>query len=64
MKGHLSPKNVTKICPTLSRDFHSGLLSYGQQGEMELMDFVRNVMFEAAVKQAYGCDNVPQEKVH
>ena len=30
---------------------------------MDLMDFVRDAMFEAVVRQLFGHDNVPQEKV-
>ena len=51
------------MCPVLSEEFHTSLLSHGEQGEIDLMDFVRNAMFEAVVKQLFGHDNVPQEKV-
>ena len=30
---------------------------------MNLMDFVRDAMFEAVVRQLFGHNNVPQEKV-
>ena len=64
IKGRLVPSYLATMCPVLSREFHTSLLSHGGQGEMELMDFVRDAMFEAVVKQLFGHENVPQDKVH
>ena len=63
IKGRLVPSYLTNMCPILSQEFYTSLLAHGQQGEMDLMDFVRDAMFEAVVKQLFGHDNVPQEKV-
>lgn len=63
MKGKLIPSNINNLCPSVSRDFHATLLVHGASGEIDLMDFVRDSIFESAVKKAYGKDNVPKEKV-
>ena len=63
IKGRLIPSYLMKMCPVLSQEFYTSLLAHGRQGEMDLMDFVRDAMFEAVVKQLFGHDNVPQEKV-
>lgn len=63
IKGRLVPTYLTKMCPILSQEFYTSLLAHGREGEMDLMDFVRDAMFEAVVRQLFGHDNVPQEKV-
>lgn len=63
IKGRLVPSYLTKMCPILSQEFYTSLLDHGRQGEMDLMDFVRDAMFEAVVRQLFGHDNVPREKV-
>ena len=63
LKGKLIPSNINSLCPAVSKEFHTNLLTYGNGGEMNLMDFVRDTMFECAVKQMYGKDNVPQDRV-
>ena len=63
IKGCLVPTFVSRLCPVLSQEFYRCLSFYGDQGEMDLMDFVRDAMFEAVVKQLFGKDNVPQTRV-
>ena len=51
------------MCPILSTEFHNSFSCHGDSGEMELMDFVRDPMFEAVVRQLFGKDNVPDNTV-
>ena len=62
IKGRLIPNYITKLCPILSEGFQKSLSSHGNEGEMELMDFVRDPMFEAVVRQLFGRENVPKSK--
>lgn len=62
LKGRLSA-TTSHLCHALSQEFHACLSSYGDSGEMQLMDFVRDAMFEAVVRQLFGKDNVPTKKV-
>ena len=57
------PACVARICPTLSEKFYSCLNSYGDEGEMDLMEFVRHAMFEAVVREFFGSENAPQTQV-
>ena len=63
IKGRLVPSYLSKMCPLLSQEFQTSLLQHGNGGEMDLIDFVRDPMFEAVVKQLFGHDNVPKERV-
>lgn len=63
IKGRLVPTYLSKMCPILCQEFHTSLLQHGNGGEMELMDFVRDPMFEAVVRQLFGQENVPKERV-
>ena len=51
------------MCPILSAEFNNSLSCHGNNGEVDLMDFVRDPMFEAVVKQLFGRNNVPEKKV-
>ena len=51
------------MCPILSAEFNKSLGCHGNSGEMDLMDFVRDPMFEAVVIQLFGRENVPQKTV-
>ncbi len=62
LKGRLS-STTAPLCHALSAEFATCLSCYGNGGEMELMDFVRDAMFEAVVRQLFGADNMPREKV-
>ena len=63
VKGRLASTYLTKMCPVLSRGFYDSLCFHDNEGEMELMEFVRSAMFDAVVKQLFGHQNVPQTKV-
>ena len=44
----------------LSTDLHTTFSKFGKEGgEMELMSFVRQTMFDSVVRQLYGPDNAP-----
>ena len=62
LKGRLSSTTAT-LCHALSAEFYSSLGCHGDAGEMELMDFVRDAMFKSVVRQLFGTENVPAEKV-
>ncbi len=62
LKGRLSAMTGT-LCHALSAEFNSSLGCHGDAGEMELMDFVRDAMFESVVRQLFGRENVPTGKV-
>ena len=62
LKGRLSASTGT-LCHALSTEFHSSLGCHGDAGEVELMAFVRDAMFESVVRQLFGADNVPSNKV-
>ena len=64
VKGRLASSYLTKMCPVLSRGFYDSLRCHDDEGEMELMEFVRSAMFDAVVKQLFGHQNVPQTKVN
>lgn len=61
LKGRLSSSTAT-LCHALSNHFHHTLCSYGDAGEMQLMHFVRDAMFQSVVTQLFGEDNVPVKK--
>ena len=63
IKGRLVPNYITKLCPILSQEFYRSLCYHGEEGEMDLMDFIRDAMFESVVRQLFGEDNVPQTRV-
>ncbi len=63
IKGQLIPSYLTSMCPTLSAELNNSLGCHGNSGEMELMDFVRDPMFEAVVRQLFGKENVPFTRV-
>ena len=54
---------MTTMCPKLSHGFYVSLCSHGDDGEMELMDFVRHAMFEAVVRELFGQENTPKTQV-
>jgi hypothetical protein len=62
LKGRLS-SSTGPLCHALSAEFHSTLGYHGDAGEIELMDFVRDAMFESVVRQLFGARNVPTGKV-
>ncbi len=63
IKGRLA-SSTGVMCPALSGHFHGFLTSsYGEEGEMELFDFVRGTMFDVVVRELYGSDNIPEDKV-
>ncbi|XP_064397824.1 24-hydroxycholesterol 7-alpha-hydroxylase-like [Halichondria panicea] len=59
IKGQLIPSYLTSMCPSLSAELNNSLSCHGNSGEAELMDFVRDPMFEAVVRQLFGKENVP-----
>ncbi len=63
IKGQLIPSYLTSMCPSLSAEFNNSLSCHGNSGEAELMDFVRDPMFEAVVRQLFGKENVPSTRV-
>lgn len=63
IKGRLIPSYLTTMCPILSAEFNNSLRCHGDSGKMELMDFVRDPMFEAVVMQLFGRENVPEKTV-
>ena len=63
IKGRLVPNYLTTLCPILSQEFYRSLCYHGEQGEMDLMDFIRDAMFESVVRQLFGEENVPQTRV-
>ena len=63
IKGQLIPSYLTSMCPSLSAELNNSLSCHGNSGEAELMDFVRDPMFEAVVRQLFGKENVPSTRV-
>ena len=41
-------------------DLYDGFLKFGKEGEIELMSFVRQTMFDSVVRQLFGSENMPQ----
>ena len=41
-------------------DLHGSFKKLGDDGEMDLMSFVRHTMFDSVVRQLFGADNVPE----
>lgn len=62
LKGRLSA-STGLLCPALCKEFYQYLGSYGDCGEKDLMEFVRDVMFDCVVRQLFGQDNAPTSKV-
>ena len=44
----------------LSTDLYDAFSKFGNKGEMELMSFVRQTMFDSVMRQLYGSNNMPQ----
>lgn len=63
IKGRLTPQYMTEMCPLLSQRFHHELRKRGERGTMELMEFVRCVMFPAVVQQLFGPENLKLSQV-
>jgi 24-hydroxycholesterol 7alpha-hydroxylase len=59
MKAKLVPTYISHLCPALSKGFHSSFSKFGAGGEMDLMTFVRQNMFDSVVTQLFGAENVP-----
>ena len=45
---------------SLSIDLYGSFRKLGDDGEMDLMSFVRRTMFDSVVRQLFGADNVPE----
>ncbi|CAI8057545.1 24-hydroxycholesterol 7-alpha-hydroxylase, partial [Geodia barretti] len=60
VKAKLVPSYIAKLCPKLCRDLYGSFRKLGDDGEMDLMSFVRRTMFDSVVRQLFGADNVPE----
>eukprot|EP00731_Ephydatia_muelleri_P030117 Em0021g640a len=58
IKGRLTPAYTADLCPQLSQEFHSHLVHFNE-GEVDLMDFVRDSMFTPVVTKLFGRENLP-----
>ena len=52
---------MRELVPKLGQRFSTVLDSYADQGEMDLMEFVKVAMFTAVVKEIFGDDFVPAD---
>ena len=55
-----SIRNGSGLFWNLSTDLYNGFSKFGQKGEMELMSFVRQTMFDTVMRLLFGSKNVPQ----
>jgi 24-hydroxycholesterol 7alpha-hydroxylase len=61
VKGTFIPASMRELVPKLGQRFSTVLDSYADQGEMDLMEFVKVAMFTAVVKEIFGDDFVPAD---
>jgi len=62
IKEGLAPSNIVTMCEELSLKFHHEMDNV-VTGEIDLMEFARTIMFPAVVKQLYGDNLLPDERV-
>ena len=54
---------MSEMCPLLSERFHHQLKGRGESATVELMEFVRCIMFPAVVQQLFGPENLKLSQV-
>ena len=62
IKEGLAPSKIVTMCEELSLKFHHEMDNV-VTGEIDLMEFVRTIMFPTVVKQLYGDNLLPDERV-
>lgn len=62
-KGQLTSHHIDPLCQALSVAFHDQISSRVKDGEIELMQLVRNTMFTPVVKQLFGDENLQLSEV-
>ena len=61
VKSTLVPATMDELCPSLASRFYCSLMA-NEEGDAELMEFVRVAMFSSVVRELFGEELMPMSK--